>query len=185
MLLVANQSVGRPLQRKVAPSDLVQSACLQFHQHINNFQGSTQAELLAWLRSILRNELLQLRTKRDVLISVKGIGDVAATTFLLELPELGELNNREIASLVGVAPKNNDSGYYRGKRQVWGGRQSVRNMLFMCSMVAIRFNPVIAGYYQRLTAKGKPHKVAIVACMRKPLVTINTMVKNGEAWRAN
>ncbi|MEZ6117657.1 MAG: transposase [Pirellulaceae bacterium] len=125
----------------------------------------------------------QLKEKLDLLTSVKGIGVVAATTFLLDLPELGQLNNREIASLVGVAPKNNDSGHYRGKRQVWGGRESVRNMLFMCALVAIRFDPVITEYYQRLTAKGKPHKVAIVACMRKLLITINTMVKNGEAWQ--
>jgi transposase len=155
----------------------------QIDIHVGQLDKQIAACQKALRKALAKND--QLRTKLDVLTSVKGIGDVAATTFLLELPELGELNNREIASLVGVAPKNNDSGYYRGKRQVWGGRQSVRNMLFMCSMVAIRFNPVIAGYYQRLTAKGKPHKVAIVACMRKLLVTINTMVKNGEAWRAN
>ncbi len=154
----------------------------QIDVHLEQLDKQTEACKKSLIQAMAKHQHLQ--EKMDVLISVKGIGVVAATTFLLELPELGRLNNREIASLVGVAPKNNDSGRYRGKRQVWGGRCSVRNMLFMCALVAIRFNPAIAEYYQRLILKGKPHKVALVASMRKLLVTINTMVKNGEPWRA-
>ena len=120
--------------------------------------------------------------KVQILTSVKGVGKVLAYTLLSDLPELGELNRREVASLVGVAPLNKDSGRYSGKRSIRGGRSRVRTVLFMAIMSAIQSNPRIRAHYQRLVAAGKPKKVAMVACMRKLLTTLNAMIKSGELW---
>jgi transposase len=113
---------------------------------------------------------------------VPGIGPVTASTLLAELPELGERNRRQIAALVGVAPLNRDSGAYRGKRRVYGGRAAVRRVLYMAALVATRCNPVIRTFYERLLAQGKEKKVALVACMRKLLTTLNAMVRKNEPW---
>jgi len=115
---------------------------------------------------------------------VPGVGDVLSRTLLAELPELGRLSRRKIAALVGVAPFNRDSGTLRGKRTTWGGRQSVRSVLDMATLAASRSNPVIAAVYRRLRAAGKPPKVALTACMRKLLVTLNAMVRDGTPWRS-
>jgi len=120
--------------------------------------------------------------KEQLLRGVPGIGPVLAGTLLADLPELGTLNRKQIAALVGVAPLNRDSGVLRGKRSVWGGRSHVRAALFMNALVASRFNPVIKAFYQRLCAMGKPKKVALVACMRKLLTIINSMVRNQTSW---
>lgn len=122
------------------------------------------------------------RVKEQLLRSVPGIGPVLASTILADLPELGALNRRQIAALVGVAPLNRDSGVLRGKRSVWGGRAPVRAALFMNALVASRFNPVIKAFYQRLCAMGKPKKVALVACMRKLLTILNSMLRNRTSW---
>lgn len=122
------------------------------------------------------------RTKDDLLQSVPGIGPTTSRTLLAELPELGHLNRREIAALVGVAPLNRDSGTLRGKRMVWGGRDSVRHTLYMAALTASRHNPVIRAFYQRLRGNGKPPKVALTACMRKLLVILNTMTRNQTHW---
>jgi len=114
--------------------------------------------------------------------SVPGIGFITAATLVADLPELGQLNRQKIAALVGVAPFNHDSGKQRGKRRIFGGRTSVRSVLYMATLSAIRFNPVIKAFYQRLVAKGKLKKVALTACMRKLLVILNTMVKTGQDW---
>lgn len=115
--------------------------------------------------------------------SVPGVGVVTATTLLSELPELGQLSRQRIAALVGVAPLNYDSGKKRGKRRIFGGRQPVRNALYMAVLAAIRCqNPVIKPFYDQLVARGKAKKVAITACMRKLLVILNMMVRNNEAW---
>src|SRR5688500_5489870 len=98
------------------------------------------------------------------------------------LPELGQLNRQKISALVGVAPFNRDSGKFKGQRRIWGGRAQVRQTLYMAATTAARCNPLIRAFYQRLTARGKPHKVAIVACMRKMLVILNTMAKNNAHW---
>ena len=103
-------------------------------------------------------------------------------TLLAYLPELGTLNRRQIAALVGVAPFNRDSGTLRGKRTVWGGRARVRTALYMGTMVASRFNPVIRDFYQRLLSAGKPKKLALTACMRKLLIILNSMPKYGSSW---
>lgn len=125
------------------------------------------------------------KTKENLLQSVKGVGPVLSRTLLAELPELGQISHQEISKLVGVAPLNNDSGKHKGKRSCWGGRASVRGSLYMATLSATRCNPVIKEFYQRLIAKGKAKKVAIVACMRKMLITLNAMVKSNKPWDAN
>ena len=122
------------------------------------------------------------RAKEDLLRGVPGVGRVLAMTLLADLPELGRLGRREIAALVGVAPINRDSGTFRGQRAVWGGRGSVRTALYMGALAAVRSNPPVRALYVRLVAKGKPKKVALVACARKLLVTCNAVVRDGEAW---
>jgi transposase len=115
--------------------------------------------------------------------TVPGVGPVTASTLLADLPELGQLNRQKIAALVGLAPFNRDSGKRRGKRRIFGGRASIRSVLYMATLSAIRHNPVIQAFYQRLLDKGKFKKVAITACMRKLLVILNTMVKSGQDWK--
>jgi transposase len=119
----------------------------------------------------------------DLLQSVPGIGNVVARTLLAELPELGTLGRRQIAALVGVAPFSRDSGTMRGKRTIWGGRAQVRSVLYMAALVASRRNPVIAAFYQRLLAAGKSKKLALVACMRKLLVTLNAILRDRTPWQ--
>ncbi len=124
------------------------------------------------------------RTQEDIIRSVPGAGQGLARTLIIDLPELGQLNRRQISALVGLAPYNKDSGHSRGRRAIWGGRAHVRAALYMAALSASRCNPVIRPFYQRLRQQGKPFKVAITACMRKLLVTINTMVKNQTPWQA-
>lgn len=123
--------------------------------------------------------------KDAILQSVPGIGPVVSFSLLADLPELGTLNRQRISKLVGVAPLNCDSGQQRGVRHIFGGRARVRCMLYMAAFTATRFNPVIKEFYQRLVAKGKPHKVAITACMRKLLSIINLMVRNQTLWKTD
>ncbi len=122
------------------------------------------------------------REKDDLLRTVPGVGPQLSLTLLAHLPELGTLNRRQIAALVGVAPYNRDSGALRGKRAVWGGRSRVRAVLYMGALVASRHNPAIRDFYQRLLAAGKPNKVALVASMRKLLVMLNAMLNHGSPW---
>jgi transposase len=117
-----------------------------------------------------------------LLASVKGIGDKTLSTLIAEVPELGKLNRREISALIGLAPMNRDSGRLRGRRMIQGGRSSVRQALYMATLVATRFNPVIKRFYDRLVSVGKPKKVALVACMRKLLTILNAMVHSGRPW---
>lgn len=123
------------------------------------------------------------REQEKLLRSVPGIGPVLSATFLVRLPELGTLNRRQIAALVGVAPLNRDSGTLRGKRTVWGGRATIRTALYMATLVATKWNPVIRAFYWRLCAAGKAKKVALTACMRKLLTILNTMLKHHTPWR--
>ena len=118
----------------------------------------------------------------DILRSAPAIGPVTSRTLLAELPELGTLDRKQIASLVGLAPFNRDSGTLKGRRSIWGGRASVRCALYMAALVATRCNPVIGGFYKRLKAKGKPFKVALVACMHKLLTILNAMIKHKSRW---
>lgn len=123
------------------------------------------------------------RVQEDLLRSVPGIGPTTARTLLAELPELGQLDRRAIAALVGVAPFNCDSGQHRGQRHIWGGRSSVRRTLYMAALVAARFNPVLASFYRRLRDAGKPAKVALVATMRKLLTIVNAVLKHQTPWQ--
>lgn len=124
----------------------------------------------------------EMKAIYDTLVSFKGIGDVSATIILSDLAELGTLNSKEIASLVGVAPLNCDSGLMQGRRRIWGGRARVRSALYMAALSAARFNPQIRVFYQKLLGEGKKTKVALVACMRKIVVILNAMVKNNTRW---
>ncbi len=123
--------------------------------------------------------------KDAILQSVKGIGKVTAALCLAALPELGTLSEKQIARLVGVAPINHDSDKHKGKRIIAGGRTSVRCGFYMSTLVAIRHNPVIRTFYERLLAKGKLKKVALVACMRKLLVILNAMIRDNKSWQAS
>ena len=148
---------------------------------------------IAWLeqeRSELEDELRQtlqqspVWRERDALLrSVPGVSEQLSLTLLAELPELGRLDRRQAAALVGVAPFNRDSGRLRGRRTIWGGRARVRAVLYMGALSASRHNPLIRAFYQRLLAAGKPKKVALTACMRKLLVILNAMLKHHTPWR--
>ena len=124
--------------------------------------------------------------EKDALLqSVPGVGPVLSTSLLAGLPELGTLNRRQIAALVGVAPFNRDSGAFRGKRSVWGGRGHLRSVLYMATLSSIRSNPVIRTFYHRLCEAGKPPKVALTACMRKLLIILNAILKSQTPWQAS
>ncbi len=124
----------------------------------------------------------QWKAKLELLVSTPGIGKIAAATLVAELPELGKLNRQQIASLVGVAPFAKESGTMRGRRSTWGGRRKVRSVLYMAALTARRCNPVIQAFAQRLAIAGKSFKAIQVACIRKLLVILNTMVKNNTPW---
>lgn len=121
--------------------------------------------------------------KNTLLKSIKGVGSVVAAGIIADLPELGKVSSKQISALAGLAPYNRDSGMLRGKRTIWGGRATVRCILYMATLVATRHNPQIKSFYERLCNAGKLKKVAITACMHKLLITMNAMIKNGELWR--
>jgi transposase len=123
------------------------------------------------------------RHKRELLTSMPGIGNSVAATLLGDLPELGSLNRREIASLAGVAPFNRDSGKLRGKRRIRGGRAHSRTALYLSAMVATRFNPDIKRFYERLVSAGKHKKVALTACIRKIVTALNAMIRDNSPWQ--
>jgi len=164
MLLAEEQRrsrAPRPIQR-------------QIDQHVRWLRaqlGAVEKDLAQTLR-----ESPVWREKDNLLRSVPGVGPVLTTTLLGDVPELGQLNRKQIAALIGVAPLNRDSGTYRGRRAVWGGRARVRATLYMATLTAARYNPVIRAFYERLVAAGKPKKVALTACMRKLLTILNAMI---------
>jgi transposase len=123
-----------------------------------------------------------LKDKQDLLLSVPGVGEVTASTLAAQLPELGTCNRKEIATLVGVAPFSRDSGKKRGKRVIKGGRPAIRSVLYMATLSATRYNPVIRSFYDRLVRSGKETKVALVACMRKLLTILNAMIRDHRSW---
>lgn len=147
---------------------------------------------IEWLDRHLRDtdrELRQLierspawQEKEDLLTSAPGVGKTTAQMLIAQLPELGRLTHKQIAALVGVAPFNRDSGTLRGQRTTWGGRHSVRAALYMATMSAIRANPPIKAFYERLRGRGKPGKVAMTACMRKLLIMLNAMLRDHKPW---
>jgi len=124
----------------------------------------------------------EYKAKNDIIQSMPGVGNVVAISLLSNMPELGYLTNKQAAALVGVAPVNRESGLYRGQRRIRGGRHQIRTVMFMAMMSAMRCNPVFKATYQRLVAAGKPKKVAIIACVRKMIVILNSMVRDGVYW---
>ncbi len=147
---------------------------------------------LTWLRQALRAVEAELaaaihaspiwRAREALLRSVPGVGPVVAVTLVAELPELGTLDRKRLAALVGVAPLNRDSGRFRGRRGIWGGRARVRAALYMAALVGVRRNPVLAAFYLRLLAAGKAKKVALVACMHKLLSILNAILRTALPW---
>lgn len=150
---------------------------------------------IAWLEKRLDKTDVELhkrikenplwRKKDEICRSVPGVGPVLSMSLLANLPELGQVGPRQISALVGVAPFNHDSGKYHGHRIVWGGRSNVRSVLYMATMTAVRFNPNIKAFYERLLGNGKKPKVAITACMRKLLVILNAMIRDCIKWQEN
>ena len=149
-------------------------------KHIRWFERQL-ADVDSDLDSMIRDSPVWA-AKRDHLQSVPGVGPNLSRVLIAELPELGTLSHRQIAALVGVAPFARESGVMRGKSKIWGGRAPVRTALFLSARSAARWNPVIGVLHQRLRAKGKPPKVAQVACMRKLLTILNAMVRDGRSW---
>lgn len=163
---------------------------------LSGLRGTAQADVethLDWLRQRVKQLDAQIeaqisqcqswQAKQTRLKSVPGVGKVVAATLLALLPELGQLSTAKISTLVGVAPLNRDSGQMQGKRTIFGGRAAVRQMVYMATLVAVRHNPVIKAFYDQLLKRGKPTKVALVACMHKLISILNAMIKNGTDWQ--
>jgi transposase len=131
------------------------------------------------------SDISEWKRTYDIISSVPGLGDGVAFTLLGELPELGQLTNRQIAALCGLAPFNRDSGRLKGKRRIRGGRAPIRTVLYMAMLSAIQHNPIIKRFYQNLVAQGKHKKVAIIACMRKMMTMVNAMVRDNQEWLMN
>lgn len=155
----------------------------QLKDHIDWLEKALKQTDEGLKQLVKSSELWQ--AKQDLLSSFKGIGDVSSLMLLALLPELGSLNRKQIAALVGLAPFNRDSGCQRGQRHIWGGRALVRSVLYMVALSAVRYNVVIKEFYERLCQQGKPKKVALTACMRKILTILNAMVSKGEKWKAD
>lgn len=147
---------------------------------IGHLQGLID-EVDARLRASIEADARLVR-RREVLRSAKGIGTVTAAMLVALVPELGQLTGKQVAKLVGVAPLNDDSGAREGKRVCWGGRADVRTALYLPTLTATRYNPTIKRFFDRMTAKGKPFKVAMIACMRKLLTILNAMVRDDTPW---
>jgi transposase len=155
----------------------IESEVKQSHTAVLKFLQDELDRLNKQIDQLLETNLLW-KVKNDLLQSVKGIGPVTSRTLIAELPELGQLSRRQIASLAGLAPFNRDSGKRRGKRAIAGGRRGVRSTLYMAALSASQHNPVIRQYYQRLVQNGKCFKVALTACMRKLLTILNAMLRD-------
>lgn len=125
------------------------------------------------------------KAKNDIIQSMPGVGNIVAISLLSNMPELGYITNKQAASLIGVAPINKESGIYHGQRRIRGGRPQIRTVMFMAMMSAMQCNPVFKALYQKLVAAGKPKKLAIIACIRKMIVTLNSMVRDGIYWDEN
>jgi len=170
-MLTAEKNRLRLAAEKVRPN---------IEAHIRWLEGEL-LDLEGGLGDVIRSSPVW-REQDNLLRSVPGVGPVLSFVLLADLPELGKLSRKEIAALVGVAPLNRDSGQFRGRRQVWGGRSHVRTALYMATLVASRYNPAIKSFYQRLLSVGKPKKVALTACMRKLLTILNAMMRHQAPW---
>lgn len=184
-LLAALMTRRRQLvDMRVAESQRLEHANARATKSIRSVLKLLDRQLAEIDRDIDEHMDQHFKPQRKLLDSVKGVGAVTTLTLLSMLPELGTLGRKPIAKLVGIAPLADDSGKRKGPRRIWGGRAEVRAALYMATLSAMRYNPVIAAYYQRLLAAGKPKKVAMVACMRKLLTILNAMLRDGAMWDA-
>lgn len=186
-----------------AMSDLVtrRNQLLSMQTMEKNRLGIMPRELVMTIKPVLtlfKNQIIKIeekiakliescpeyQAKNMILQSMKGIGKIAAASIISSLPELGYINAKQASALIGVAPMNRDSGRYKGQRKIQGGRPQVRTVLYMAMMSAMQSNPVFRATYQRLLAVGKPKKVAIIACIRKMIVILNSMLRDGVMWEA-
>jgi transposase len=187
-----SRELGEMVTRRRQVVDMLVAETNRMHACRDAALRKSLYEHVAWLRKQLKEldrgldaklrDTPLWREKDDLLRTVPGVGPVLSRTLLAELPELGTLDRSKIAALVGVAPMNHDSGLMRGKRRIWGGRASVRAVLYMATLTAVRRNPPIRATYERLLAAGKAKKVALVACMRKLLLTLNAMMRDSTPW---
>ncbi|MDS1310787.1 IS110 family transposase [Marinobacter xiaoshiensis] len=178
---------GQLLEMSTMEKNRLQILPKTLHRSIKSLLKMLQSQIETITKQI-EQEVAKVdhwRIKSEILTSVPGVGKVLTYTLLSELPELGSLNRKEIAALVGVAPINRDSGKLNGKRRIRGGRHRIRTVMFMAMLSSIQCNPVFKRFYEHLKAQGKVPKVALIACMRKMIVVLNTMVKNQEPWRQN
>jgi transposase len=184
-LLAALMTRRRQLvDMRVAESQRLEHANVRAAKSIHSVLKLLDRQLAGIDRDIDEHMDRHFKPQRKLLDSVKGVGAVTTLTLLSMLPELGKLGRKPIAKLVGIAPLADDSGKRKGPRRIWGGRAEVRAALYMATLSAMRYNPVIAAYYQRLLAAGKPKKVAMIACMRKLLTILNAMLRDGAMWDA-
>ncbi|EAT3643181.1 IS110 family transposase [Salmonella enterica] len=166
----------------VAERNRLHPAHPQSRKSINIIIQALENELARIDEDMNRHIQSHFKELTERLSSIKGVGTITAAALLAEVPELGRLSRREISALIGVAPVNRDSGTMRGRRTIFGGRAGPRTVLYMATLVATRFNPVIKAFYMRLLAAGKAKKVALVACMRKLLTILNAMLRKNEEW---
>jgi transposase len=152
----------------------IQGSLTMLQSQLNELDDAIQSHI---------DQTPDLKKRRDLLITAPGVGKVTASTLTAQLPELGSCDRKQIAALVGVAPFSHDSGKMRGRRFIRGGRPPIRSVLYMATLSAVRFNPVIRTFYHRLISSGKPFKVVLVACMRKLLTILNIMIRNNQAWK--
>ncbi|MBE9166016.1 IS110 family transposase [Pleurocapsales cyanobacterium LEGE 06147] len=180
------------VQRRRQLSEMITAEKNRLRGKTNLIQSNIN-EHIEWLEKRLKeiesqiNKAIALddnwRQKMKLLTSVPGVGEVVAITLISSLPELGQLSPKSLSYLVGVAPLNKDSGKFRGKRRIWGGRAKIRCVLYMAALVAVRHNPVIKDFYERLINQGQLKKVALTACMQKLLIFLNAMMKNNSYWQ--
>jgi transposase len=170
------------IDMRVAESQRLEHANARAAKSIRSVIKMLDRQLAQIDRDIDEHMDRHFKPQRKLLDSVKGVGAVTTLTLLSALPELGTLGRKPIAKLVGIAPLADDSGKRKGQRRIWGGRAEVRSALYMATLSAMRYNPAITAYYQRLLAAGKPKKVAMVACMRKLLTILNAMFRDGAMW---
>lgn len=184
-MLAANQSRRRQLlDMIVAEKNRLDKASTEQVKSIERVLAVLEKELarLEETQQALLSQDDSLVEKKNLLCSIKGIGLLTATALLCEMPELGTLTPKQVAALAGLAPFNRDSGTLKGKRTTWGGRASVRTALYMPTLVAIKHNPQLHAFYQRLCLAGKAKMTALIACMRKLLIIMNAMIRNKQPW---
>jgi transposase len=189
----AERVLDNLITRRVQLSDMLTAERNRLKDHLDQSVKADIEEHIQWLRAKIAgldkeikdrvNQNPIFTQKANLYKSMKGVGDVLSSTLIAKLPELGRLNQREIAALVGLAPVNRDSGKFRGKRMIQGGRAMVRKVSYMPVLSAMRYNPPIRDLYRRLIARGKLQKVALVACMHKMFTILNAMAKTGVAWQ--